>query len=216
MMDKTSYKDSSDYLNVFAADDNERPHNSRRKLCTPHLVALRLIFIAIVANHGRGTVLGSRRNPIREHLASSSPISLEDFMKPKSGNRRDRSRSKTITTTSSDDKLSSYPYTSDIEHLVETSPQKPGKEDSRSAAPELELDEGYAETLNATVAEVDQPQEVRTTSDQADLFPELRSQCIDCSVRFCPKVHASRRCCRGHAVVIFTGDVDNTGKLQDA
>lgn len=88
-------------------------------------------------------------------------MSLEDFMKPKSGNRHDRSRSKTITTASSDDKLSSYPYTSDIEHLVETSPQKPEKEDNHPGPSKLVLDEGYAEGSNTNAVESDKPQEVR-------------------------------------------------------
>jgi len=85
-------------------------------------------------------------------------------MKPKSGNRRDRSRSKTITTASSDDKLASFPYTSDIEHLVETSPQKPEKADNHSDTLKLELDEGYAEASNTTPGEVDRPQEVKLSN----------------------------------------------------
>lgn len=127
-------------------------------------------------DHERVTVLGSRRKPIREHLASSSPMSLEDFMKPKSGNQRDRSRSKTITTTSSDDKLSSYPYMSDIEHLVETSPQKPDKEEDPGTGPKIELDEGYAEGLATTpvvtesAATDDKPQEVRHCESSSSSF----------------------------------------------
>jgi len=59
-----------------------------------------------------------------EHLQSSAPVSLEDFVKVKSS-RRDRSRSKTVTSTTSfnDDRTSGYPYISEIEQIVEESPQ---------------------------------------------------------------------------------------------
>lgn len=140
-------------------------------------------------------------------------MSLEDFMKPKSGNRRDRSRSKTITTTSSDDKLSNYPYTSDIENLVETSPQKPEQEDNHSAAPKLELDEGYAETSGGTTAvEVDKPQEVRLMNRSLSSH-DTDTYCIEGSFRSCSNVHASRRGCCGDAMVALTEDVDYNRKL---
>lgn len=88
-------------------------------------------------------------------------MSLEDFIKPQSGNQRDRSRSKTITTASSDDRLSSYPYASDIEHLVETSSQKPEEKDDGDATAAQKLDEGYAETFDGVGVTVQKPEEVR-------------------------------------------------------
>jgi len=57
---------------------------------------------------------------------SSAPVSLEDYVKAKPANRRERSRPKTAAAATSsaanDNKLQTFP--SEIEHIAEESPQK--------------------------------------------------------------------------------------------
>ena len=57
---------------------------------------------------------------------SSAPVSLEDYVKTKPANRRERSHSKTpaaaTSSSTNDNKPQSFP--SDIEHIIEESPQK--------------------------------------------------------------------------------------------
>jgi len=57
---------------------------------------------------------------------SSAPVSLEDYVKTKPANRRERSRSKTAAAASSSSANDNKPQTfpSDIEHIVEESPRK--------------------------------------------------------------------------------------------
>jgi len=57
---------------------------------------------------------------------SSAPVSLEDYVKAKPANRRERSRSKTAAAATNSSANDNKPQTfaSDIEHIVEESPQK--------------------------------------------------------------------------------------------
>jgi len=57
---------------------------------------------------------------------SSAPVSLEDYVKAKPANRRERSRSKTVAAATSSSANDNKPQTfpSDIEHIVEEFPQK--------------------------------------------------------------------------------------------
>jgi hypothetical protein len=70
---------------------------------------------------------------------SSAPVSLEDYVKAKPTNRRERSRSKTaaVATSSSatDTKCQSFP--SAIEHIVEESPQKSHASNDVLQTPEM-------------------------------------------------------------------------------
>jgi len=82
--------------------------------------ALKLALDSTIADTSSGRVSQD------EAPLSSTPVSLEDYVKAKPANRRERSHSKTAAAATSssanDNKLQNFP--SDIEHIIEESPQK--------------------------------------------------------------------------------------------